>query len=371
MVILVIVLPTSFKRKHTFCRPQASIRHLSILQVAESLQKICVTDGRDAKQHILNSLLRGCQSKVEIRFLVRLLIRNMRIGANLKTVLAALTMAVISSSSESGSSKMDMKEAIALVQKTHDICPSIEKITFSLLEGGFEQMKRDCSLQVMIPIAPMLAHPIHAMEEIKKAMETDGEIAIMEWKYDGMRCQAHYDGHSFMLFSRHMLEITDQFPDVALYLLEAFQQQQIEKAEDVSFIIDAEIVGVEDGENGVNLLPFQDLSTRKKKNDDGNGIRVKIFAFDLMFCNGESCVNEPLWKRRTKLHEIFQETTNFAFVSSQDLPTFDESKINAFLTQSVENGAEGLMVKMLGKKTASKNDSESETQEHSEDQCYH
>jgi DNA ligase-1 len=333
-----------FQKKKFFVTSSAS-RHLSIVQVSEALEKISVTDGRDAKQLIALSLLRKCQSKTELRFLVRLLIRFMRIGANLKTVLAALAMAVLSQGNRKKEiDAKEIKEAVAMVQKTHDICPNIGLIVCALLEGGIEQMKRDCSIQIHTPIAPMLAHPIHTMEEVEKAMRTDGcTSAVMEYKYDGMRLQAHYDGNSVKLFSRHMLETTSQFAEVAQYLIEAFK---VKGTTNASFIIDAEVVGVEESGDEMNLLPFQELATRRKKNDDGKGVRVKVFVFDLMFLDGISLINEPLHKRQNLLVERFQGTSNFAFVTHQNLASFDENKILKFLTESVEHGAEGIMIKL-------------------------
>ncbi len=329
----------------------------------QGLYNISETDGRDAKQHILLTLLRTCQSKMECRFLVRLLIRNMRIGANIKTILAALAMAMVpkagdeydgkkgsknadKNSSTSENSNIDTKDAITMVQKTYDICPSISKIVTALLEGGLHHMKRECSIQVLTPIAPMLAHPIHSLEEIHNKMGDQTNEAMMEWKYDGMRCQAHFDGSNFKLFSRHMLDMTDQFPDVAKFLQEAINK----KEESISFVIDAEIVGVEGQGSDAKLLPFQDLSTRRKKMDDGNGTRVKVFAFDIMLLNGESLVNEELYERKDKLYELFNETDDFSFVSSQKLIAYDEGKIKTFLTEAIEHGAEGLMIKLLGRK---------------------
>ena len=286
----------------------------------------------------------------------------MRIGANIKTILAALAMAIVpipEDSCQKGSgnrnsgknaganngTKIDTKDVITLVQKTYDICPSIPKIVSALLEGGLDQMKRECSIQVMTPIAPMLAHPIHSLDEIKNKMRDDGNEATMEWKYDGMRCQAHYNGSDIQLFSRHMLNMTEQFPDVCKLLREALEQ----KGACTSFVIDAEIVGIEGEGSESRLLPFQDLSTRRKKMDDGNGIRVKVFAFDLMLLNGESLVNKEFFERKKMLNELFMETNDFSLVSSQKLTSYDESKIKTFLSEAVEHGAEGLMVKMLGK----------------------
>jgi hypothetical protein len=67
-----------FQKKAFFVT--SSVRQLSIVNVAEKMEKIGITAGRDAKQHVILSLLRACQSKTEIRFLVRLLMSNMRVG---------------------------------------------------------------------------------------------------------------------------------------------------------------------------------------------------------------------------------------------------------------------------------------------------
>lgn len=356
----------SFLQKRTYFVIQSSIRHLSILDVSQGLRKISDTNGGEAKQHVILHLLRGCQSKTEVRFLIRLLVRNMRIGANLKTCLAALAMSLITNQvdtcSEAINEPMSVKEAIALVQTTHDLCPNLEKIVYSLLQGGFKQMKQDCSIEVMTPIAPMLAHPIHSFDEILAAMrDKDGDSSeiqhamVMEWKYDGMRCQAHFDGTNVKLYSRHMLEITNQFPDVVTSLLEAWARKnvEIEACETIgSFIIDAEIVGVKEEEGRTCLLPFQDLSTRRKKQDDGLGIRVKVFAFDLMFLSGESYICESLATRQDALRRSFNETSEFAFVASQMLPSFDETAIQKFLSEAIASGAEGLMMKSLGRDSA-------------------
>ena len=54
-------------------------------------------------------------------------------------------------------------------------------------------------------------------------------------------------------------------------------------------------------------------------------------------------------KEKQMLDELFVETNDFSLVSSQKLTSYDESKIKTFLLEAIEHGAEGLMVKMLGK----------------------
>jgi DNA ligase-1 len=326
-----------FQKKSFFV---TTIRTLSIVQVYQSLQRIVVTEGRDAKQHILLQLMRSCQTKSELRFLVRLLVGNMRVGANLKTILAALAMAMATISKNIGT-----KDAVARVQKTHDVCPNLEKIIRALLKGGLEQMQEECGIQVMTPISPMLAHPAHSLEQAQKLIAEKKSSAVLEWKYDGVRCQAHYEGTEIQLFSRNLLETTEQYPDAAQSVLAARRQ---DKSVD-SFILDSEIVGIEGEGEHLRLLPFQDLSRRKRKNDNGKGVQVKIFAFDLMYLNGVSLVNRPLWERQRVLREHFQETNGFGFVSSLSFPSYQEHVLQEFLEEAVRGGAEGVMLKLEGR----------------------
>jgi DNA ligase-1 len=328
-----------FQEKRFFVLIKSS--SLSIIQVYNLLQKIVVADGGNAKKDIVLKLLRSCQNKSELRFMVRLLIGNMRIGSNVKTVLAAVAMAFHSTRKED---TLTIKSAIELVQKTHDLCPNLEQILLALLKGGFDQMKTDCGIQLLTPISPMLAHPTHSLEQVEKVMVDMNNSVVLEWKYDGVRCQAHFDGTTTKLFSRRMLETTAQYPDAVRGVLNARK-----KSNDVnSFILDSEIVGVEVNGEQTRLLPFQDLSRRKKK-DDGKGVQVKVFVFDIMFLNGKSCVNQPLWERQRILREHFEETEDFAFVSSRTLASYDTKAIQEFFEESVRHGTEGLMVKMLGK----------------------
>ena len=339
----------SFFQKKTYFWSTSTPSSLSIIELFNLLQQIVLTDGRDGKQDILFRLMRSCQSKSELRFLVRLLIGNMRVGANLKTVLASLAMAICSIRKEDGD-ESDTKAAIELVQKTHDICPDLEKIIGSLLKGGLSRMKKECGIQLLTPIAPMLAHPVHDLGQVETAMKDTGDHIVLEWKYDGVRCQAHHNGTSTKLFSRHMLESTLQYPDA----VKAIMKAKTDKV--TSFIIDSEIVGVELDGDQVHLLPFQELSKRKKKNDDGSGVRIKIFVFDLMFLNGISYIDRPLWERQEVLREHFQETTDFSFVSSRTISIYDRKTVEQFLEEAVKSGTEGLMVKMLGKSESSEGD---------------
>ena len=96
------------------------------------------------------------------------------------------------------------------------------------------------------------------------------------------------------------------------------------------------------------LLPFQTLTTRKRKDvkEDEITVQVALFAFDLLYLNGKSYLGETLRVRREALRAHFTEVEGeFAFAVGKD--TGDVEEIGAFLNEAVQSSCEGLMVKAL------------------------
>lgn len=111
------------------------------------------------------------------------------------------------------------------------------------------------------------------------------------------------------------------------------------------------------------------LSTRARKdvNIEDVKIRVCLFAFDCLYLNDVSMINQPLDQRRKALRESFELTkTKFEFATSLDidpkyaLRCFDliirnkkdqvdgiDKDIEEFLNEAVSGGTEGLMVRHL------------------------
>uniref|UniRef100_A0A8B9JK05 DNA ligase 1 n=1 Tax=Astyanax mexicanus TaxID=7994 RepID=A0A8B9JK05_ASTMX len=98
------------------------------------------------------------------------------------------------------------------------------------------------------------------------------------------------------------------------------------------------------------IQPFQVLTTRKRKDVDASEIKVQVcvYAFDLLYLNGESLVREPLSRRRALLKESFVEKEG-EFVFARSLDSDNTDTIAEFLEQSVRDSCEGLMVKTLEK----------------------
>lgn len=57
------------------------------------------------------------------------------------------------------------------------------------------------------------------------------------------------------------------------------------------------------------LLPFQVLSTRKRKAEESEeqAVQVIVQGFDLIYLHGESLLRKPLVLRRAMMHAAFKE----------------------------------------------------------------
>jgi ATP-dependent DNA ligase len=138
-----------------------------------------------------------------------------------------------------------------------------------------------------------------------------------------------------------LLHTTERYPDAVEYLSEALQPGV------KSFIIDAEIVGVvstDESECVYQLLPFQDLSTRRGTKQDNPHLCIRFAIL-----NGVSLIKQPLYERQRTLGQHFKKTAGFAFVSSTTLARYDAALIQNFLKEAMHGGAEGLMIKLTGR----------------------
>ncbi len=227
-----------------------------------------------------------------------------------------------------------------------------------MLEHGIFNLKDNCKLQPGVPLKPMLAKPTKAITEVLDRFE--GEKFTCEYKYDGERAQIHYvskdspqqyhgpksstskppSGGLAAIFSRNSEDLSKKYPDILAKL------NTWVKPETKSFVLDCETVAWDLVEKKV--LPFQQLMTRKKKDVKVEDVKVKVcvFAFDLLFYNGEAIVEKSLRERRELLRSSFTPVEGeFSFASSMNGQELDE--IQQFLDESMKASCEGLMVKML------------------------
>ncbi|XP_010243754.1 PREDICTED: DNA ligase 6-like isoform X2 [Nelumbo nucifera] len=222
------------------------------------------------------------------------------------------------------------------------------------MSKGIEFSSTTLSMVPGIPIRPMLARIANGVPQTLQIFE--GRAFTCEYKYDGQRAQIHRlaDG-SVRIFSRNGDETTSRFPDLVHIISESC------KPVAVTFVLDAEVVAV-DRKNGCKLMSFQELSSRERgsKNSlitvDSIKVDICVFAFDIMFANGEQLLCLPLRQRQKYLKDLFcDKLGHFEYakeitVEAEDAYLSNQAsltKINLFLEDAFNSSCEGIMVKSL------------------------
>lgn len=297
----------------------------------------------------------------EAKYIVRFLEGKLRLGLAEKTVIVSLAQAMIVHEAEKKGkvpSTAEMEQAEATLKTVYSELPSYDVIVPAMLEHGILKLRESCKLQPGVPLKPMLAKPTKAITEVLDRFE--GQKFTCEFKYDGERAQIHYIAKSAgqqlsaatagatravedgvaSIFSRNSEDLSKKYPDI-LAKLHTWVKDGTK-----SFVLDCETVAWDTVEKKV--LPFQQLMTRKKKDVKVEDVKVKVcvFAFDLLYLNGEPVVEKSLRERRDLLKGAFNPVEGeFAFATYMNGQELDE--IQAFLDESVKASCEGLMVKML------------------------
>ncbi|KAK3932515.1 DNA ligase 1 [Frankliniella fusca] len=331
---------------------------LTVRGVFEKLKDMALMSGKESqskKVDKVQAMFVACR-QVEARFLIRSLAGKLRIGLAEQSVLQALAQACTMTppvqdyppeiiNACKGMSIENFKSAVneqALILKTtYCECPNYDKIIPVLLEGGIKSLPEHCHLTPGIPLQPMLAHPTKGVQEVLTRF--DGLKFTCEWKYDGERAQIHMDENGKVsIYSRNQENNTSKYPDI----ISRLATRKCLKDNVKSFVLDSEAVAFDKEKQ--QILPFQILSTRKRKdaNEDDIKVHVCVFMFDLLYLNGEPLVKRPLQERRKLLRENFIEVNEqFQFASSVDVTTMEE--VQEYLEESVKGNCEGLMVKTL------------------------
>lgn len=220
--------------------------------------------------------------------------------------------------------------------------PNYNDLVPVLLEVGVcEELLIRCGLTLHIPLRPMLGSITRDLAEMLTKLQ--GRDFACEFKYDGQRAQIHCDEKGTVsIFSRHLELMTDKYPDLVALMPKI-------RGEGVgSFIMEGEVVAI-DTQTG-ELKNFQTLTNRARKDVAIGSIQIDVclFAFDLMFLNGQPLLDRPFRERRELLRSMFIEVPHkFTWVKSLDATSQDSDTVLDFFKQATDTKCEGIMVKIL------------------------
>ena len=301
---------------------------LSIDDVFEELRAIAHTSGKGAvesKSARLVSLLRQVNS-VSARYVVRILLGNLRMGIGDATVLDALAKA-----------RWNDARKRKLLEGAYHKISDLGLIARTLWEHPEEEeaqrMIAAMDVQVGKPVHSQLAERLPTAEAIIAKMGT----VVAQYKYDGLRAQIHKHGEHVTIFSRNLEDQSHMFPE----LIEGTRKQI--QAESV--ILDAEALAY--NATSEEFLPFQETTRRRRKHGIeaiAEQLPLKAFVFDILYKDGVSLLDTPLLERLKILEETMRPADE-ALMLTTSHEILDANALILLFDEAVSLGLEGLVVK--------------------------
>lgn len=336
-----------------------------VFKILTEIANVTGNNSQQVKVGKINKLLVSCKG-VEPKYLIRSLEGKLRIGLAEQSILhsigqstALITGSKIDIDNYKKIKNQEIKDEIIQksiidVKRVFSEIPNYDIVLSNILKYGVKNIRKYCKLQPGIPLKPMLAHPTKSITEVLDRF--DGLDFTCEFKYDGERAQIHLipnedlnnkNKFNIKIYSRNLESLSEKYPDVIDIIKENINQHFNEtQFLTKSFIIDCEVVAWDRIKNCI--LPFQVLSTRKRKGVLTEDVQVQVclFAFDILYLNEEPLTEKSFKYRKEKLYSAFREIEGkFQFAKHVECSEIDE--IQSFLDQSIEGNCEGLMVKTL------------------------
>ncbi len=302
-------------------------KQLTVESVYDTFDKIAHATGDrsvDAKVKLLSSLLTDA-SPEEAKFVTRMALGKLRVGIADMTILDALAIAYAGG-----------KEFRGLFERAYNLSSDLGYVAKTVALNGVNGVE-GFKISLDRPVRPMLCERLSSAEEILAKLEGKGSA---EYKYDGLRIQAHVSRKKVELFSRRLENITSQFPDVAENLRAAVMADQA--------ILEGECVAVDS--NTGDMLPFQVVSQRRGRKHEietmAEEVPVTVFLFDLLYAEGRDFTITPYLERRKELTKIVRESDQVRI--AEQLLTDDPEELERYFDKAVSLGCEGLVVKSVG-----------------------
>jgi DNA ligase-1 len=289
--------------------PSDPTRTISLSELGETFERLAATAGAIEKKNILVALLRKLDAQ-GIRFAVKILLREFRIGLQEGLVEAAIAKA--------------FDRTLDAVRRANMFTGDIGATALLAKSDALDSAK----MTLFHPFAFMLAQPEEDPAEIVAML---GAGAFADDKYDGIRAQIHSDGGEVRIYSRTLDNVTHRFPEI----------DAAARALGRGVILDGEIVAFSD-----RVLPFATIQKRLGRRKVSEALLrdapVAYFAFDLLYLDGEPLFEMPLRERLSRLREVMRDG---AIRLSDQTPITDAAKVDQLFDAARARANEGLVVK--------------------------
>jgi DNA ligase-1 len=299
---------------------------LEVGTVFEGLHEVAQAEGEGSQGRKLAGLvgLLGRATPLEARYLVRTVTGSLRLGIGTATILDGLAEV------HAGGRKQRQ-----ILERAYNICSDLSQVAATLVSGGLAEVER-MEVRAGNPVRPMLAQRMSSSAEILAKL---GGTCAAEYKYDGIRVQAHRTADGALeLYTRRLDRVSTQFPEVVKLLDQSLGPREA--------ILEGEVVAFDPASG--ELRPFQDVMFRRRKYGITEAVSdypVSLFCFELLYADGTDLTRLPYLERRARLAEAITPSARLRLTTAEQVG--DEAALEATFEQAVAEGCEGLICKSV------------------------
>jgi DNA ligase-1 len=337
------------QRQQTLVSPTLTIR-----RVYETLRELPEYEGAGSRDRRIDAVA-GLVSDAdpdEARYVVRTALGHLRLGVGSGTVRDAIALAFLDGADATAEAAVGESAppvpadaAVAAVERAHQVTNDFPLVAETARDGGRAALA-DLDVELFRPVEVVLARKAESVEAALADVADDPGDVLLERKFDGARLQLHKDGDEVRAFTRRLLDVSEQFPDVVRAVRERVTVE--------SCVLDAEAVGL-DPETG-EPVPFQRFSKRIRQEEDvealADEIPAVVYLFDCLCCEGSSLLDAPLRDRLDRLDAAFEPEAAAIERAANLRPAAeagesDADAARAFYREALAAGHEGVMAKNL------------------------
>lgn len=259
---------------------------------------------------------------ISVKYVVRIVLGNVRLGIGDPTVLDALAKALLGDRTKRKvlEGAYNRTSALGLVGRT-------------LKEQGLVSVEK-LKVRVGFPIRSELCERLPNAEKVIEKMGT----VDAQYKYDGFRVQIHKDGDEIRMFSRNLEDMTHMFPEL---IIGAREQIKAKTA-----IIDTEALAYQP--ESEEFLPFQETTKRRRKHnieEVAKALPLKAFVFDILYADGKSLIDLPQQERMKMLERVVVKGDILLPAPGNVLT--EPKALQLMLDDAISKGLEGVVVKRI------------------------
>ncbi len=259
---------------------------------------------------------------LSIKYVVRIVLGNVRLGIGDPTILDALAVALLGDRAKR-----------KVLEGAYNRTSALGLVARTLKEQGLDAVTK-LKVRVGFPIRSELCERLPNPEKVMAKM---GKVDA-QYKYDGFRVQIHKKGKVVKMFSRNLEDMSHMFPELVEGALTQITSDSV--------ILDSEALAYQPDSD--EFLPFQETTKRRRKHNIENvakALPLKAFVFDILYANGKSLIDIPQSERMKIMQQVVAKGD--ILLPSPGKVLTEAKDLQLMLDDAISKGLEGVVVKKV------------------------